>query len=200
MQTPQDAFNAITAQLRSEGVRVVDKTGWFWNFLHYAVLVITFGGNRRFREYYTTIGPVIGVPLGWEKRGFANRYSTLVHEYHHVKQFRKGGLGSAWLGIMTTGTAYLLLPLPIGFAWCRWRMERSAYAAGDRAYLSLMPSAAARDRRIARATDQLTGGAYAWTAALWPGRKRVEAWFQSAVPLIPSSTAPALHLAVANNE
>lgn len=190
----------MMSKLRSEGVRVSDKTGWFWNAMHYAVMLITFGGNRRFREYYTTIGPVIGVPLGWEKRGYADRYATLKHEYRHVRQFRKGGLGSAWLGILTTGTAYLLLPLPVGFAWCRWRMERAAYAEGIRAYLSLKPSASERDRRIASATDQLTGGAYAWTAALWPGRKRVEAWFQSAVPLIPSANSPRLHLAVADNE
>jgi len=191
MQTAQDAFNAITEKLEQEGVRVVDKTGWFWNAMHYLVMLVTFGGNRRFREYYTTIGPVIGVPLGWEKRGFANRFATLTHERRHVEQFKKAGFGSAWLGLLPAGIAYVLLPLPIGFAWFRWRMERTAYAEGIRAYLTVNPSHSERVRRIDSATIQLTGGAYGWTAALWPGRARVQKWFENAVPMIPSSVASA---------
>ena len=197
MQTPQDAFDAMMIQLKREGVRVVDKTGWFWEFMHYLVLIVTFGGNRRFRHYYTTLGPVIGVPLGWEKRGFANRFSVLSHERHHVGQFKLAGLGSAWLGIIPAGIAYVLLPLPNGFAWFRWRMERTAYATGIRAYLEVNPNPGERTRRLAKATKALTGGAYGWTAALWPGRKRVQAWFDAAVPVL---VATPLHLAIADDE
>lgn len=190
MKDPQTELQLLIAQLEGEGIRIVVKEGWFWTTLHYLVLILTFGGNRNFRNgYYTTIGPVIGVPPGWETREAIGRYKTLCHERHHVGQFRKGGLGSAWLGILPVGILYLLLPLPIGFAYCRWLFERTAYAEGIRAELSLRPNAARRTQMIGNAVRQLVGPNYGWTAKLWPGKKRVTAYFENAVPRIPSNIA-----------
>ena len=35
-----------------------------------------------------------------------------------------------WLGVAPMGIVYLLLPLPVFFAWGRWVLEREAYLAG----------------------------------------------------------------------
>ncbi len=183
MQDSKTELRLLLAQLKNESVYVVEKKGMFWWVLNVLVVIVTFGGNRNFLErYYTTIGPVIGVPTGWEESSAAHRYSVLLHERHHVGQFRKGGLGSAWLGILPVGIAYLLLPLPMGFAWCRWRFEREAYAVGIRAKLSFGFSEERRRELLDHATEALVGPAYGWTAKLWPGRTRCRAWFESAVP------------------
>ena len=169
--------------MRAEGIRVVPKRGWLWKSLHWAVLILTLGGNRAFlKRYYTTIGPVVGYPEDWEKQDVVHRIAILSHERRHVGQFRKGGLGSAWLGVLPVGLCYLLLPLPVGFAWCRWRFERTAYAEGIRVELSWRPSADRRERLIAHAVEQLVGPRYGYTAKLWPGRRRVRAYFEASVP------------------
>jgi hypothetical protein len=189
MRDPQTELTLLLAQLEGEGVRVVVKAGWFWSTLHYLVLVVTFGGNREFlKRYYTTIGPVIGVPQGWETTSAIHRYAVLSHERVHVGQFRKGGLGNAWIGILPVGILYLLLPLPIGFAYFRWLFERTAYATGIRAELELLPRAARRQEMIEHAVEQLVGPQYGYTAKLWPGRKRVTAYFEKAIALVPSGS------------
>ena len=64
-----EAMRELEAQLKDEGTRIVLKTGWFWNLLHWLVCIVTFGANRTFRdEYVTTIGPWIGVPKDWDSR------------------------------------------------------------------------------------------------------------------------------------
>lgn len=45
-------------------MKIVEKRGWFWVGLHWLVVVVTFGRNRRFlTDYLTTIGPIVGVPV-----------------------------------------------------------------------------------------------------------------------------------------
>ena len=64
--------------------------------------------------------------------------STVEHEYHHVLQWERFG----WIW----GYAYLLSPIPIGFAWFRWLFERVPYAyqarAGYRSWEKLAPTIA----------------------------------------------------------
>ena len=75
-------------------------------------------GNRSFmREYWTTLGATIYYPTSVE-----NPYEyplILEHELVHVRQWRRWGL--------LFSISYLLLPLPFGLAWFRWRWEREAY-------------------------------------------------------------------------
>ncbi len=168
--------------------RVVAKTGWFWKGLHWLVVVVTFGQNRRFLDSYaTTIGPVIALPPAWlERRSEAWLVALLAHEAHHVTQFRRWGFGSAWVGAVTMGFAYLFLPLPIGFAYFRWKSEREAYAVGWRVDLELSRAAGAdpaslharRRTLIDHGVRQLTGGAYGWT---WLIKSQVREWFEAHV-------------------
>lgn len=176
----------LLSELKIEGIRIVRKRGWFWVALHYIVLAVTFGGQRNFlKGYYTTIGPWIGVPEGWEARSPVSRYAVLRHERIHVQQARKFGFGNAIAGLPLFGLLYLLVPLPLGLAWCRWRFERVAYVEGIRAKLEFVPShsySATRGRLILAAVSQLTTGRYGWTATFWPGARRVGDWFETMVP------------------
>ena len=66
-------------------------------------------------DYYTTIGKTIWMPKGQN----VVPPRVLAHEMVHVKQWEKWG--PLFL------IAYLFLPVPFGFAYCRWRFEREAY-------------------------------------------------------------------------
>lgn len=104
-------------------IRVVEKSGWFWRAIDIALRIVTIGRMTTFlTDYVTTIGPVVAHPVGKPPSN-----STLIHEFVHVDQFAVAGLGNAWLGIIPMAVGYLLLPLPIGFAWVRWRLEVQAY-------------------------------------------------------------------------
>lgn len=170
--TAEEEYERLIAAL-PYGAKVVAKKGWFWTTLHYVVLVVTLGGNREFlKRYATTIGPIIAVPEGWEKRPALSRLSLVVHELHHVRQAKMAGLWiSPWLGMVPMGIAYLLLPLPIGLAWCRYVIERSAYLVGIRVKVKYGMDYAPL---IEHAVGQLTTGAYGWT---WPFPSCVRAWF-----------------------
>lgn len=158
---------------RPSGAIVLVKSGWFWTALHYIVMAITFGGNRRFLTgYWTTLGRYIAAPVGTDITHPAHE-PVLAHEEIHVGQFRKFGLGLPELGIIPMGIAYLFLPLPIGLAWCRWAFERVAYAEGIRAAVKLGRS---RERLIDSAVRQMTTGAYGWT---WPFSGAVRRWFEA---------------------
>lgn len=176
--------------------RIIPKTGWFWSGLHWIVLVLTLGRNRRFlTDYATTIGPWIALPPDWVAHvsdpapEWAWLRYLLVHERVHVEQFRRWGFGSPRVGIVTMGFAYLFLPLPVGLAWFRWRFEREAYAEGFRVELAQLPVELGRDatewerhtmrvRLLDFAVEQLTTGAYAWT---WPFPRTVRRWFEEHV-------------------
>lgn len=176
-----------------EGVRVVVKEGPFWEALGWIIYVLSFGRNRGFvTDYLTTIGPVIGIPRSWgsypfpastSKEEAGRREAILEHEAVHVGQFRRFGFGSAWLGVLPMFFLYVLLPVPIGFAYFRWRFEREAYAVGIEAQLRLERSLGLRDRELAvsrsfqieRATEQLSGKSYFFA---WAIRSQVERWFE----------------------
>ena len=179
---PRYALDQLLSELEAAGVRIVVKRGWFWDALHYLVLVVTFGGNRTFlNQYYTTIGPWIGVPQGWDHQSAAHRYAVLRHERIHVEQARSLGFGNAIAGLPLFFLLYVLLPFPIGAAYFRWRFERVAYVEGIKAKLVFAPRN--RAHLIDNAVMQLTQGHYGWTATLWPGERRVRAYFEAAIPV-----------------
>lgn len=137
--------------------------------IHVALAVVTFGGMRGYLDsYQTTIRRTIYVTADWDDRDPLDRYVTLRHEAVHLRQFRRWTLpGMAIL--------YVLLPLPMGLAWCRARFEQEAYAESIRAAAEVWGPDAPRDPAFrARIVEQFTGASYGW---MWPFRASVERWY-----------------------
>ena len=79
------------------------------------------------RDFWTTIGSTIYVPtaydadtdwgsIAWEKR----HRTVLAHEAVHMEQAKR-------LTPVIFTLMYLVFPVPVLFAWGRWRLEREAY-------------------------------------------------------------------------
>jgi len=113
-------------------------------------------GNKRFMDsYWTTIRDTIYYPT---RVADPNRYAHIIaHECVHVEQWRK------WRVLQSF--SYIFLPVPIFFAWFRWRWEREAY-------LVTIGFASNKEREIERIVHDLWHD-YMWT---WP-RKRMRKWF-----------------------
>jgi hypothetical protein len=144
-------------------VRLVTKDAWPWKVIAALVMICTFGGipYRTFLEKYaTTIGPIQGYPRSWSK--LSTR--LLIHEARHTRQSRWFGLGiHPWLGLPIFGLLYLLVFLPLGFAYCRWRFEIDADLAAYRwALRNGYEPDWVRDR-AKRFGAQVCSGHYGWS-------------------------------------
>ena len=176
MLSAEQEYNKLTTNLPYKA-KIIYKIGLFWTILHYIVMIVTFGANKQFRNYITTIGPWIGSPADWKGQQITNYVDMLAiikHELRHVRQFNIAGLYiSPIVGIIPGFIAYAFLPLPIGFAWFRWLMERDGYSESIRVY-KYFYGTEGMNEAIDQATAELTGGAYGWTM---PFKKYVKNWF-----------------------
>jgi hypothetical protein len=137
--------------------------------IHYALVALTLGRMRSYLDgYQTTIGSTVYVTCDWDARDPDERYVTLRHEAIHLRQFRTFTLpGMALL--------YLLLPLPMGLAWCRAYLEKEAYAETVRAAAEVWgPEFPRRAEFRRRVICQFTGASYGW---MWPFRADLERWY-----------------------
>jgi hypothetical protein len=152
------------------GFRIVRKDhSRFQRAIHKALVLVTFGRMREYLEgYQTTIGRTIYVTPDWEERDDLDRYVTLRHEAVHLRQFRRWTLpGMALL--------YILLPLPMGLAWCRARFEQAAYAETIRAAAEVHGPDRPREPWFRdNILSQFTGPSYGW---MWPFRGALEKWY-----------------------
>jgi hypothetical protein len=165
-------YDALVEELRRDGVRLITKDRvWHQRAIGALLRVLTFGGMSVYVErYVTTIGRSIYLTPDWEHRTVEDRWATLRHERVHLEQFRR------W-GRLPMAIAYLLLPLPIGLAWCRMRLEREAYAETVRAWFEL-GGRVATDRIRAHVLAQFSGPSYAW---MWPFPSSIARWYDSLV-------------------
>lgn len=170
--TGEQRYASLVRALEDEipGFRIVRKDrSRLQRAIHVALAVVTFGGMRSYMDgYQTTIRRTIYVTADWDDRDPLDRYVTLRHEAVHLRQFRRWTLpGMALL--------YVLLPLPMGLAWCRARFEQEAYAESIRAAAEVWGRHAPRDPAFrARIVEQFTGASYGW---MWPFRASVERWY-----------------------
>ncbi len=135
----------LVAKRHSMLMKVIDK-----------LLSIT--GNKVFMtNYWTTIGKTIYYP-DYAVDPFEHT-KVLTHEFVHVKQWEQYGL--LFMG------SYLLLPLPVGLAWFRWRWEREAYLTGF-----ARDGGEADRQEVERIVENLWHD-YGWT---WP-KAWMRAWF-----------------------
>jgi hypothetical protein len=144
--------------------------------IHHALVALTLGGMRSYLDsYQTTIGSTVYVTADWDDRDPDERYVTLRHEAIHLRQFRAFTLpGMALL--------YLLVPLPMGLAWCRARFEKEAYAESVRAAAEIWgPEFPRGDAFRRRVIAQFTGAAYGW---MWPFRAGLERWYDGVLATV----------------
>jgi hypothetical protein len=173
-------YDALVEALRCEfpRLRIVRKDRSPLHVaIHHALRALTLGRMRSYLgSYQTTIGSTVYVTADWDDRDPDERYVTLRHEAIHLRQFRRFTLpGMAIL--------YLLVPLPMGLAWCRAYFEKEAYAETVRAAAEVWgpehPRCAELRRRV---IDQFTGAAYGW---MWPFRAGLERWYDGILASAP---------------
>ncbi|MDB4967980.1 MAG: hypothetical protein JWN44_3669 [Myxococcales bacterium] len=149
-------------------MRLVEKDRvWHQRLIHWLLQVVTLGAQSQYLDrYVTTIGRTIYLTPGWNDRALADRYATMRHEAVHIEQFKR-------FGLLPMALAYLLLPLPIGLAWCRMRLEREAYEETLRVQFAHGGRPAVEKIRE-HVIRQFTSGAYGW---MWPFPRAVARWF-----------------------
>ena len=165
---PIESLRAIERTMAVRGVRVVDKQGaWLQRAIDRALRVISFGRMDRYlSSYVTTIGRTIYVPPGWDGWPIESRVEILRHELVHVAQFAR-------FGLVPMALAYVLLPLPLGLAWCRMRLEREAYEETMRAAYERGGRDAVQALR-GEILRRFTGPDYLW---MWPFPGGLHRWF-----------------------
>lgn len=154
---------------RRRPVRVVRKrTFWHQRLADIGLRIVTLNGQHRYLSHYvTTLGHTIYVPDDFDDWPAAHRYEILCHELVHVRQFERYG----WLGMVLV---YGLLPLPLGLAYGRARLEWEAYAETLRAVAETGGITAARDPELhAMIVRRFTGPDYGW---MWPFPRMVRRW------------------------
>ena len=171
----------LVRRLAVAGVQLVDKAqSWHQRAIATTLRLLSGGRTDRYlTTYVTTIGRRIYVPSDFAKWPSEQREAILHHELVHVAQFERWGL-------VPMALAYVLLPFPVGLAWCRMRLEREAYEEsiriayerGGRAFTDAL-----REGIITR----FTGPDYLW---MWPFRRSLEAWFDRFVDGLASQQRP----------
>lgn len=177
---------------RPKPIRVVKKSAyWHQRAAGMALYIVTFGGQRTYLSHYvTTLGHTIYVPDCFDDCSPSYAIEVLRHEAVHVAQFERYG----WVGMVLL---YGMLPLPMGLAWFRARLEWEAYEETLWATAEIEGFDAARCPELrAKIVRRFTGPDYAW---MWPFPRTIERWIDQTLAEIektpdgkrPSTTAPA---------
>jgi hypothetical protein len=167
-----DRYAALVDALRSEipGFRIVRKDeSALHRAIHVVLVAVTFGRMRSYLDsFQTTIGKTVYVTPDWDTRTPEQRYVTLRHEAVHLRQFRK------WT-LPVMAVLYVLVPLPMGLAYCRARFEMEAYAESIRAAAEVWGPDYPRGTSYRKyVIDQFMGASYGW---MWPFRPALERWY-----------------------
>lgn len=176
----KERYQAIARKIDSS-VRLTTKDGWIWKAIAWILFIVTFGKFKRERfleNFATTLGPVQAYPRSWP----ALREGTLVHESRHTHQARWFGLGiHPWVGLPLMGLFYLLLPLPLGLAYFRYRLELDADRAKWKFWLAGGRTPDEVRARAKKFAETITGVAYAWS---WPRKWAVRGFLKAAEKVI----------------
>ena len=143
-----------------------------WKALTVVLKILSFGKiDSMYTGFITTIGRRVFFPAGWSiKNAGAMDYTHLRHEAKHVRDNIRLGGGSAAIGTFIMGFLYLFVPLPIGFAWFRYKFEREAYA---ESYYASKKAGFVPDTK--QYVELLSGPQYLWA---WCKKKDVQRWFK----------------------
>ena len=143
----KDALWALGVEVRHK------RTSWLMRTLGVVLGLV----GIDFRRFWTTIGPsVIYAPDHVNLDDLAPHHTVILHELVHIGQARR--LPVLWQ------LSYILLPVPFGLAWFRWRWEREAYLIDIR-----------KGRRSIEDVVTVLWSKYGWC---WP-RSWMRRWFLS---------------------
>ena len=164
------------AELRREfpRFRLVEKRGnRLSRAIDVALKIVSFGGQSTYlTEYRTVIGDTMYLPDSWDETTPIDRIICLRHERVHLRQRRRYTLPGMTI-------LYLFLPLPVGLAWFRARLEWEAYRETLRATFELKGPEALQNPKLRDAMIQrFIGPAYLW---MWPFRHQVARWYDEAI-------------------
>lgn len=126
--------------------------------------------NRQFMgAYVTTIGRRMWVPVNWELWCDETRERILRHEAVHLRQQRR-------YGFLLYAFLYLFVPLPLGLAWFRAKLEWEAYSETLRGIAEEKGVGYLRDPGTTSVfLRYFTTGAYGW---MWPFPRQVYRWYE----------------------
>jgi len=157
---------------RARPVRIVRKgEAAHQRFVDRALRILSFGGQTTYlTNYVTTLGHTIFVPDDWDRSEPGGRLAVLRHELVHIEQFER-------FGVLGMSILYGLLPLPIGLAYGRARLELEAYRETIRATaeidgIDLATSAWLRESIV----ERFVGPDYLF---MWPFRGVVTRWIRA---------------------
>jgi hypothetical protein len=146
LSSPSDQPQASWTQTADEYVRlarsvapvsiITTKNSRFWQLAAWSLFLLSLGrfARRSFLENFaSTLGPVQAYPHGWAELP----HRLIVHEARHTRQFLLAGwfvpifgwLGPrarVWAGLLPVALIYGFFPLPVFFAWGRYRLELDA--------------------------------------------------------------------------
>lgn len=162
---------------RDKPVRVVKKSEyWHQRLADLGLRIVTLNGQNRYLSHYvTTLGHTIFVPDDFDLWPAKNRYEILRHELVHVRQFERYTFAGMVL-------FYVLLPLPLGLAYGRARLEWEAYAETLAAVAEVEGLAAARAPELHdMIVRRFTGPDYGW---MWPFPSAVRRWIAAELEVI----------------
>jgi hypothetical protein len=180
--TTEDArrrLEALREELarRERPVRIVKKSAaWHQRAAAVGLRIVTLGGQRTYLSHYvTTLGHTIYVPDDFDAWEPGRAWEILRHEAVHVAQFERYG----WIAMVLL---YGVLPLPLGLAYFRARLEWEAYRETLRAVAELEGIEAARSPALRdQIVRRFTGPDYGW---MWPFPRAIRRWIDEALDAI----------------
>ena len=137
------------------------------------LMLLSFGTNKAFMtEFVTTVKNKVYLNSGWDKYTDKTKCILLRHERVHMRQAKR--LGFYWFSFL-----YLLVFLPIGFAYYRAKFEQEAYEESLRAIYEYHGPRVLQSKSNKEFTTNLfTGPAYGW---MFPFKSKVDQWYDQAV-------------------
>ncbi|MCA9704427.1 MAG: hypothetical protein KDK70_01110 [Myxococcales bacterium] len=129
-------------------------------------------GSEWANHYLTIVGYTLYVPAYWDQLPAYQRLVILRHERVHLRQRRR-------LSLPGMIALYLFLPVPVGLAYGRARLEWEAYRATLAALLEVHGPQALTDAHLRdHIVSQFTTAAYGW---MWPFPEHVRAWYDAEI-------------------
>ena len=126
----QDQYEALLEEIKKEFpdfLMIKKNDSKLMKTIDIFLKIMTFGKMNTFMEdFITTVGNTVYVNNTWDARSTSTKAITLRHERVHMRQSKS-------LGRIKFSLLYLLLPVPVAFAYYRKKFEQEAYEESLRA-------------------------------------------------------------------